>query len=267
MHILITNDDGIYAKGLHALYHALLPKYKVSVVAPESEQSAVGHAITLLNPLRVKEVNLEEGFTGLAVSGTPADCVKIAINEILNNRPDFVISGINLGANVGINVLYSGTVSAATEGAILGIPSIAISLNTYKDPDFSFAARFIRKFLRDIQKIAVDPSTVLNINIPAVSEEEIRGIAVTRQGLSRFIEQFDRRIDPRDNVYYWQAGSTHFIKENKGIDTWALTHNMISITPLNFDLTNYKELERISDSQAVKELSKTWSFDSRKKDA
>ncbi|MDP3028142.1 MAG: 5'/3'-nucleotidase SurE [Deltaproteobacteria bacterium] len=257
MHILLTNDDGIHAKGLHALYDVLAPHYMVSVVAPESEQSAVGHAITLLNPLRVREIRLNKNFLGLAVSGTPADCVKIAINEILDTPPDIVLSGINLGANVGINVLYSGTVSAATEGAILGIPSIAVSLNTFKDPDFSFAAHFIRKLIRRVTELELNPATLLNVNIPAVPPEDIRGIALTRQGISRFVERFDKRIDPRDNVYYWQAGETHFIREGKDIDTWALSRNLISITPLHFDLTNHAELNRMRQAKILKDILKS----------
>ncbi len=257
MHILLTNDDGIHAKGLHALYEALAPRYRLSVVAPESEQSAVGHAITLLNPLRVREVRLNKDFLGLAVSGTPADCVKIAINEVLDEPPDIVISGINLGANVGINVLYSGTVSAATEGAILGIPSIAVSLNTFRDPDFSFAAQFTRKLVGQVLRLNLNPTTLLNVNIPAVPPEEIRGVALTKQGVSRFIERFDKRIDPRDNAYYWQAGETHFLKEKKGVDTWALAKNMISITPLHFDLTNHAGLDHIRQAQVFKDLLKS----------
>lgn len=267
MHILLTNDDGIHAKGLQSLYEVLARNHNVSVVAPESEQSAVGHAITLLSPLRVKEVRLDEHSYGLAVSGTPADCVKIAINEILDTPPDVVVSGINLGANVGINVLYSGTVSAATEGAILGIPAVAVSLNTYRDPDFSFAARFTRKFLSHAAKMGFNPGTVLNVNVPAVPEREIRGVAVTRQGLSRFMERFDKRIDPRDNVYYWQAGETRFIKEDEDIDSWALAHNMISVTPLRFDLTHYDELNRMNQGEMFKNILESWALDTRKDDA
>lgn len=254
MHILLTNDDGIHAKGLHALYEALAPHYQVSVIAPESEQSAVGHAITLVNPLRVREVRLNRHFLGLAVSGTPADCVKIAVNEILDAPPDIVISGINLGANVGINVLYSGTVSAATEGAILGIPSVAVSLNTFKDPEFSFAAHFTRRLVRQVLSLRLSPATLLNVNIPAVPPAEIQGVALTRQGVSRFVERFDKRIDPRDNVYYWQAGETHFLKEEKDVDSWALTQNLISITPLHFDLTNHAALDRIRQTKVLKDL-------------
>lgn len=259
MNILLTNDDGIYAKGLHALYHVLRGKHRVFVVAPESEQSAVGHAITLLNPLRVKEISLPDEFRGLAVSGTPADCVKIAINEILDTTPDLVISGINLGANVGINVLYSGTVSAATEGAVLGIHSIAVSLNTLRDPDFSFAAKFISRFIKHVPKMGLLPTTVLNINVPALPPEEIRGVAITRQGVSGFQERFDKRTDPRDNIYYWQAGETRLIQEKRDVDSWALAKNMVSITPLHFDLTNYDEMNRLlrEEKISLKEMSES----------
>ena len=153
MHILLTNDDGIHAPGLMAIYQALEQEHQVEVVAPESEQSAVGHAITLLTPLRVKKVRKNGTFFGWAVSGTPADCVKIAMAEILPRRPDLVVSGINLGSNVGINVLYSGTVSAATEAAIMGIKSMAVSLSTYKEPDFGVAARFAARLAPELSAL------------------------------------------------------------------------------------------------------------------
>ena len=245
MKILLTNDDGIYAKGIEVLHKHLSKDNEVIVVAPETEQSAVGHAITLTDPLLVKSVKRNGIFFGYAVKGTPADCVKLAINELVEQQPDLVVSGINLGANVGINVIYSGTVSAATEGAILGVPSIAISINTFKDPNFAPAARFARLLARQVNKYGLPPHTSLNVNVPAIPENEIKGVRVTRQGVTRFVESFDRRVDPRENVYYWQCGSTPPLEEDDDTDACALARNYISITPIHHDLTNYGFMESL----------------------
>jgi len=250
MRILLTNDDGIYAKGIEVLHKHLCQDHEVLVVAPETEQSAVGHAITLTDPLRVKPVNRNGLFFGYAVKGTPADCVKLAINELMESPPDLVVSGINLGANVGINVIYSGTVSAATEGTILGVPAIAISINTFHDPDFEPAARFARLLARQVGERGLPPHTSLNVNVPAIPEGKIRGVRVTRQGITRFVEKFDRRMDPRNNVYYWQCGSTPPLEEDGDTDACALAGDYISLTPIHHDLTNYDFLESLS----------TWSF-------
>ena len=245
MKILLTNDDGIYAKGIEVLHKHLSKDHEVVVVAPETEQSAVGHAITLTDPLLVKSVNRNGIFFGYAVKGTPADCVKLAINELVEQQPDLVVSGINLGANVGINVIYSGTVSAATEGAILGVPSMAISINTFRDPDFEPAARFARLLARLVNKFGIPAHTSLNVNVPAIPEDEIKGVRITRQGVTRFVESFDRRVDPRENVYYWQCGSTPPLEEDDDTDACALARNYISITPIHHDLTNYGFMESL----------------------
>ena len=250
MRILLTNDDGIYAKGIEVLHEHLSKDHDVVVVAPETEQSAVGHAITLTDPLRVKSINRNGTFFGYAVKGTPADCVKLAINELMNPPPDLVVSGINLGANVGINVIYSGTVSAATEGTILGVPAIAVSINTFRDPDFQPAARFARLLVRQVKEHGLPPYTSLNVNVPAISESKIRGVLVTRQGVTRFVEKFDRRMDPRENVYYWQCGSNPPLEEDGDTDASALAQDCISITPIQHDLTNYDFLESL----------RSWSF-------
>jgi len=206
MRILLTNDDGIHAPGLFALYEALKSDHAVHIVAPESEMSAVGHGITLTSPIMVQDVRKNGTFFGHAVKGTPADCVKIAVQELLDSPPDIVLSGINMGANVGVNILYSGTVSAATEGAFLGIRSAAISLATLKDPDFRFAASFSKEIIRFMMESDLKDGTALNVNIPAVRPEKIRGVCLARQGTSRFEERFERRNDPRGNVYYWLMG-------------------------------------------------------------
>jgi len=181
MRILLTNDDGIHAPGLYALHETLKSDYEVDIVAPESEMSAVGQAITLTMPLRVQEVQKNGSFFGYAVTGTPADCVKIAVQELLERPPDVILSGINPGANVGVNILYSGTVSAATEGAFLGVKSAAISLNTRINPDFRFAARFSREIIRFMTESDLRGGTALNVNIPAVPPEEITGVSITNK--------------------------------------------------------------------------------------
>lgn len=245
MRILLTNDDGIHAPGLMALYNELNRDFDVSVVAPESEMSAVGHAITLRSPLRVQEIFKNESFFGYGVTGTPADCVKIAVQELLKTPPDIILSGINLGANVGVNVLYSGTVSAATEGAFLGVRSAAISLDTRKDPDFSIAASFSRKVIRFITESGFDNGVALNVNIPAIPRDRIKGVAITRQGVGRYRERYERRVDPRGNVYYWLTGETGVDGEREDSDARALSEGMIAITPISFDLTCAKEIERL----------------------
>lgn len=246
MRILLTNDDGILAEGLIALYEELKGDFELSVVAPEIEMNAVGHAITLSNPLRVRRINRNGVFFGYGVSGTPADCVKIAVHEILQERPDIVLSGVNLGSNVGINLLYSGTVSAAMEGAFLGFPSIAISLNTKEDPDFGFAARFSRRIIGFVMENALSVRTALNVNIPCIPEDQIKGISFTTQDLVRQRDEYEKRRDPRGNVYYWLAKETPVEESTSDTDLRALTENRITITPITFDLTDLKEMERLN---------------------
>ena len=245
MRVLLTNDDGIHAPGLKALFEELKSDFQIHIVAPDSEMSAVGHAITLASPLRVQEVYKNGSFFGYGVKGTPADCVKIAVQELLEAAPDVILSGINLGANVGVNVLYSGTVSAATEGAFLGIPSAAVSLDTRTKPDFRFAARFSREIIRFIRENGLRERTALNVNIPAVPPDRIGGISFTRQGVARFREKFERRIDPRGNVYYWLCGETPLEEGNPEADARALQERRITITPISYDLTCAEELSRL----------------------
>jgi 5'-nucleotidase len=254
MKILLTNDDGIHAPGLSALYDALKADHEVYIVAPETEMSAVGHAITLTSPIRVQAVRKNGVLFGHAVKGTPADCVKIAVQELLETPPDMVLSGINVGANVGVNILYSGTVSAATEGAFLGIRSAAISLAALKDPDFRFAARFSREIIRFIVESVLSDGTALNVNIPAVPPEEIKGVVLARQGTSRFQERFEQRNDPRGNRYYWLTGEKFIENGNPHNDSVALKQNHITITPIHYDLTCEKELKRLERFSLPKAL-------------
>lgn len=249
MRVLLTNDDGIYAPGLCALYWAFCERHEVYIAAPDSERSAVGHAITLADPLRVKKVCFGGRFWGWAVSGTPADCVKLAVLELLPRPVDIVISGINQGANVGINILYSGTVSAATEGAIYGKPSIAISLDSYTKEDFCYAAHVAAK-MSDWLLSQNLKGVALNINVPAVPANKIRGIKFVRQGTYCFDERFERRIDPRGNVYYWQSAEK--LKEKtsgRGTDIYELKQKFITVTPIKYDLTSKTILEQFK-SQA-----------------
>jgi 5'-nucleotidase len=260
MKVLLTNDDGIYAPGLQALYEELKKDFEIDVVAPDTEMSAVGHAITLTSPLRVQSVHKNGTFFGYGVKGTPADCVKIAVQELLKEPPEIILSGINLGANVGVNVLYSGTVSAATEGAFLGIKSAALSLNTRMNPDFRFAAGFSREIIRFMVEHGLRERTALNVNVPAVPLQEIRGVAITRQGMARFEERFERRVDPRGNVYYWLTGETPLEDGIPDADALALKENKITITPISYDLTCLEEMQRLRTCPLpdLKTLSNSW---------
>lgn len=250
MTILATNDDGIYAPGLSALYRELLYLGEVVVVAPDSEQSAVGHAISLSNPLRVKQVELPGGVKGWSVSGTPADCVKIAVAELLPRPPELVVSGINLGPNVGINVLYSGTVSAATEATILGVKAFAFSLNIYKDPDFATAARLARQVVMRFRDWpGWPPKVCLNVNLPALPEERILGLKITRQDTTPLVEHFERRVDPRERIYYWLAEINERRNLDPDTDYAALQSGYISVTPLCYDLTHYPSLDGLKLSE------------------
>jgi 5'-nucleotidase len=241
--ILLTNDDGIYAEGIYPLYEELKKLGDVTVVAPATEQSAVGHAITMSDPLRVKDAYRRLKFFGYAVSGTPADCVKIAVRSLLKKKPDFVVSGINLGPNTGFSVLYSGTVSGATEGAMLGIPSIAVSLGTFVRPDFRPAARFAARAARILCRKKLPKGTFLNINVPALPASKIKGVRITTQGKTPIIERFDKRVDPRNRIYYWLTGEVINLKGGIGSDIVALKKGYISVTPVQYDLTDYKSLE------------------------
>lgn len=241
----MTNDDGIYARGLSALYDELSQDADCLIVAPEIEQSAVGHAITISRPLMVREAMKNGKFLGYAILGTPADCVKLGIKELSNAPFDLVVSGINRGSNAGINVIFSGTVSAATEAVIMGAPSIAVSLDTRKDADYKFAARFVRKMVREMVNSPGLKNIAINVNIPALPEEMIKGVVVVRQGKSNIVENFEKRNDPRENIYYWITGESRLIKENEDTDVGALAAGFITITPIQFDLTRYDMLEKL----------------------
>jgi len=241
--ILLTNDDGIHAEGLRYLLTAAEKIGQVSIVAPETEQSAVGHSITLYDPIKAHEVTRSGIFYGYGISGTPADSVKLALYSLLPRRPDLVISGINNGANLGINVLYSGTVSAATEAAILGVPSMAVSLDAKKEPPFEWALPHVQTLARWVINNGLPHGVALNINVPALPPDRIKGFKVTKQGLSRFSESFERREDPRGNHYYWLSGQATADETDERIDIVAVKAGYISITPLYYDLTAHSHTE------------------------
>ena len=243
--ILITNDDGIYAPGIYSLKQAMQGAGEIYVVAPLIEKSAVGHAITLSDPLRVVEIERENHFFGYAVNGTPADCVKLGCKCILPRHPDLVISGINQGPNTATNVIYSGTVSAAAEGAIMGIPSIAVSIASFTKQEFAFAAKFSRNLARLVLKHGLPERTLLNVNVPAVPEEEIADIVITRQGKGRYEEAFDKRLDPNGRTYYWLTGKRMILDNGDDVDDLVVMQNKVSITPIQYDLTNYSFIEEL----------------------
>ena len=245
--ILLTNDDGILADGLEALYKPLKQLGEVLVAAPDSQRSSVSHAITLLNPLRCRKFYKNNKFFGYGLNGYPADCVKFAKNVLLKDQlPDLVVSGINLGPNEGCSVHYSGTVAGAREGALLGIPSIAVSLDTFAKPDYSTAAAFVRKLA---QKILTDKKfpkgSFLNVNVPNKPASKIKGVKFLHQGRISIHGSFKQYKDPHEIDYYWMTGEPPAIEPGDSSDIWALRHNYITVTPIHTDSTDYKLLERI----------------------
>lgn len=244
--ILVSNDDGILSDGLGALVKELRTIADVTIVAPDSQQSAVGHAITVHRPLRMREVKKDGVFFGYALDGTPADCVKLATRNIMKQKPDLVISGINHGSNTAISVIYSGTVSAATEGTILGIPSFAVSLTTFEpNADFTYAAKFAKQLALKVVQNGLPNGTLLNVNVPAVPENEINGVVITRQGKSVWNDEFEARRDPGNKQYFWLKGELVELDEEEDIDQRAILNNKVSVTPIQFDLTNYVMLDTL----------------------
>jgi 5'-nucleotidase len=246
--ILLTNDDGIYAPGLLPTKRALESVGEVVVFVPEQGWSAGGHAKTMHKPLRVKRVALRDGFPAYITDGTPSDCVALALLGILQERPELVVSGINQGANVGNDVTYSGTVAAAMESVIFGVPAIAISLDTYgtlKGDAYIYAADFTARLASLVLANGLPEGTFLNVNIPAVPREEIQGVKVTRLGTRLYRDVLVRRKDPRGCDYYWIGGEPPSGVIEEGTDIWALANNYISITPLHLDMTEYHLLEKL----------------------
>lgn len=245
MNILLTNDDGIYAEGIFALYSELIKIGKVTVVAPDSEKSSVGHGITLAHPIWVKKVNRKGKFFGYGITGTPADCVKFATHVILKKKPDVVISGINIGQNDGCSVFYSGTVAGAREGALLGIPSMAVSLATFVNPKYSYAAKCGARLTGFLLNMKLTPGTFLNVNVPAISEKKIKGIKVTTQGKIPVHGQFQKRKDPNLRNYYWMTGKMPKTKSTDVTDTHFLHKGYVTVVPIQNDSTDYQILEKL----------------------
>ncbi len=245
LHILLSNDDGIDAPGLDALAREMKKVGSVTIVAPDKQRSAVGHAITMDYPLRATRFHKRGKFFGYAVEGTPADCVKLAVRSLLPVRPDILISGVNHGSNTAINIIYSGTVSAATEGTILGIPSIAVSLTTYGKADFRPAAVIAKKLALLVVSHGLPSGTLLNVNVPAVKSSQIRGIRVTRQGKTRWEDTFDVRRDPNDKEYYWLMGKLEVMDHGEDTDEIAVRKNFVSVTPIQYDLTDYPAINKL----------------------
>lgn len=217
----------------------------VIVVAPETEMSAVGHAITLTDPLRVRKVKKNGSVFGFAVDGTPADCVKIAVRAILDEKPDIVVSGINHGQNVATNVIYSGTVSAATEGTILGIPSIAVSLASFTSSEFLIAGEYGANVAKKVAENGLPKDTLINVNVPALPKEQIKGVKVCKMGVSKFHEVFEKRVDLRQNDYYWQGGAMKVDEADGDADIKWLMDGFVTVTPIHFDLTRYDLLSKL----------------------
>jgi len=239
--ILVSNDDGIGSAGLRALAESLSHLGHVVVVAPDREQSAAAHALTLTRPLRVSPVN--EGW--YSVDGTPTDCIALAVMELLPRHPDLVAAGINHGPNLGDDVTYSGTVSLAMEATLQGIPAFAVSVAGKTDFDFRAAAMFSRRVAQEILRRGLPKDTLLNINVPNLPPEAIRGVAVTRQGRRVYSETVVRKIDPRGKVYYWIGGAEATWERPGGTDYEAVTERWISLTPLHLDLTNTQVLDQL----------------------
>ncbi|MBS1914959.1 MAG: 5'/3'-nucleotidase SurE [Bacteroidetes bacterium] len=248
--ILITNDDGITAPGISNLIEAVKDLGKIVVVAPDKPQSGMGHAITIGNPLRLYPAHLFEGIEAWQCSGTPVDCVKLAVDKVLHRKPDLCLSGINHGSNHSINVIYSGTMSAAVEAAIESIPSVGFSLLDYSmEADFAVAKKYARIVVQNLLNNPLDKHLILNVNIPRADEEHIKGLRICRQAYAKYEEDFIERFDPNARKYYWLTGKFVNFDEGTDTDVWALENNYVSVVPVQFDLTNYK----LKD-----ELEKTW---------
>jgi 5'-nucleotidase len=261
MKLLISNDDGIFALGIRSLANGLAEAgHDVTVVCPDRERSATGHGLTLHQPIRVEVVEsvFHPAVKAWACSGTPSDCVKLALWALLDSHPDFVLSGINHGSNLGTDVLYSGTVSAAMEGVIEGIPSIALSLASFSSVDFQGAVNFAKTLLTQLATQPLQSAILLNVNVPAVKWKEISGVTITRQGVRRYVDVFEKRTDPRGKTYYWLAGELleEVEPQNLGLpqdvptDVQAIRDNYITVTPLQYNLTD----------KAALNCFKTWKF-------
>lgn len=251
--ILVTNDDGVTAPGIRALVEVALTLGDVLVVAPDSPQSGMGHAITIHDPIRLHPTRAFEGLDAYECSGTPVDCVKLAAKVLLQGRkPDLCVSGINHGSNASINIIYSGTLSAAMEASLEGIPSIGFSLLDYSyQADFESVKPFAEKIMRYVLEQGMEHGSLLNVNFPRLPFEDIQGIKICRQAEARWIEEFVEATDPRGQKYYWLTGRFENNDLTPGTDLWALEHGFVSVVPSMHDLTNYKALDTMRNLETM----------------
>ena len=244
--ILVTNDDGITSPGIRALIEVVRNLGEIVIVAPDKPQSGVGHAITLNSTLRVNKIKVFDDVEGYACSGTPVDCVKLAVNTLITRKPDLVVSGINHGSNCSINVIYSGTMSAAIEGVLEGIPAIGFSLLDYSiEADFSHSKKIVETIVKKVLKNKLHKDVCLNVNIPKLHESEIAGIRICRQAKANWIEDFDRRVDPNGKEYFWLTGVFKNLDKGNDTDVWALENNYVSVVPTQIDLTAYNAIDAL----------------------
>lgn len=246
--ILVTNDDGVNAPGIRTLINIMRKLGEVVVVAPDSPRSAQSHAITVSEPLRLKLIDEEEGYREFSCNGTPVDCVKLGTKIVLRGNPDLLVSGINHGSNASINVIYSGTMAAVIEASIDKIPAIGFSLNDYSHhAEFHHSEKFIEEIARDVLGSGLPDGICLNVNIPKISDEPIKGIKVCRQAKGCWVEEFDERRDPRGRDYYWITGVFSNPDQKEGTDTWAMDQNYIAVVPMQFDFTAHHAIALISE--------------------
>lgn len=246
--ILVTNDDGVTAKGINCLIAVAKKFGDVVVVAPDKPQSAMGHAITINSILHIKEISTKENVRTLSTSGTPVDCVKLAVNEVLDRKPDLVLSGINHGSNASINVIYSGTMSAAVEAALEGIPAIGFSLLDFDhDANFEASQHFAELIIPHVLENGLPTGVCLNVNIPKLPKEEIKGIKICHQANANWEEKFDKRTNPSGQTYYWLTGDFVNYEVGEDTDLWALDHGYVSVVPTQFDMTSYDSISSLKN--------------------
>jgi len=250
-YILVCNDDGVFAPGVQNLISIVEEIADIIVVAPDSPQSGMGHAITIDSTIRINHISQSETKEVYSCSGTPVDCIKLAMNKLAKRTPDLVVSGINHGSNSSINVIYSGTMSAAMEGCIEGVPSVGFSLcNHSYEADFEPAKPFIKKIIQLVLENGLPKDICLNVNIPAISTEKIKGIKICRQARAYWSEELDERLDPRGGKYFWLTGVFKNLDEGSDTDEWAIYNEYISVVPIKVDFTAYQAMEHL----------KTWDF-------
>lgn len=244
--IFVTNDDGIFAKGIASLVEAVQPFGEVVVIAPDKPQSGMGHAITINSILRMNRSEIFGEITAYTCTGTPVDCVKLGIYELMKRKPDLIVSGINHGDNASTNVLYSGTMSAAVEGAIENIPSIGFSLaDFHADADFTGAKIIVEKMVQTVLSNKMPEGTCLNVNIPSIPAEKIKGIKICRGAHAMWADSFDKRLDQFGNPYFWMSGQFEAADKTEDTDLWALENDFASIVPIQFDMTAYRAIENL----------------------